>query len=216
MARTESKTFSLFSVNNLSDKHSPPAPLCPHHLWTLLESACTLWLICGSFVHWLRCNCCSLAAQAPILFICTVGWGESELNVEGPGLYRENRKIPRADVGRPTSLIRQWPVPEVWCGFWITGITQGSVSAVLDWKYEWTLSQGRAEQKRKQEEHLERFTGGERGAGCQNSGFKGRGFRKEKETVCLPNLKDWWWQTEILEALIAGAPKLFLKVDVRG
>lgn len=111
MARTESKTFSLFSVNNLSDKHSPPAPLSPHHLWTLLESACTLWLICGSFVHWLRCNCCSLAAQAPILFICTVGWGESELNVEGPGLYRENRKIPRADVGRPTSLIRQWPVP---------------------------------------------------------------------------------------------------------
>lgn len=41
-----------------------------------------------------------------------------------------------------------WPVPEVWCGFWITGITHGFVSAVLDWKYEWSLSRGRGEQRR--------------------------------------------------------------------
>lgn len=98
----------------------------------------SLLLICWSFIHSMRCNCCSLVALAfSCSLLCSFGRRESEAKAEAPALSGKQKKQKKKHPGQMWDGLPHWPVPEVWCGFWITGITHGFVSAVLDWKYEW-------------------------------------------------------------------------------
>lgn len=157
----QSRSLSLVFPKQLDFQISLTCSL----VFASLLGALTLWLIRWSFMYSLCCNYCSLVAfHVPFMFF---GHGESEAKVE---MYREKHKNTQGRCGTP-SLIKavQWPVPGVWCGFWITSITRGFVSAVLDWKYEWSLSQGRGEEKtRGALTEICRQTRGEKETSCQN------------------------------------------------
>lgn len=70
-----------------------------------------------------------------------------------------------------------------WCGFWISSIAHGFVSAVLDWKYEWSLSQGRGAQGKRENR-------GALAESCRQTRGKRKKKRKKKQAVKSLSLND--------------------------
>lgn len=121
----------------------------------------SLLLICWSFIHSMRCNCCSLVALAfSCSLLCSFGRRESEAKAEAPALSGKQKKQKKNTQGRCgtaslTDQYRRFDVvfespasPTVLYQLSLTGNMSGPISG-----------ERRAEERRKQKEHFERFAG---------------------------------------------------------